>query len=336
MLWQVSVVCHSFQAAAQGLLASSENLHLNISPDVAMLEPLCMDEEGHLLLRLDSKLLCRWAGGVQGLSFDAASYTIPGLAAFLQAASSLQRVQVECYSVLEAAQAEYVLLGCSRASHVTVRGFSMPGGFPESLAELYVEFSLDEGRLAPWDPSVASALLYKLARHTGLRSIRLDFDAWDCPNIQLDCRVPCLPPLEVWLSFGLHAHARLDLSWLWQQPCSLLALRVYICTDSPARHEQLMQQLRQLPVTRLSVVFDPSHRTPPHIVSLWREFLPNGAAHVHAWVPADARAAAACKGIACVIYVARRLSPIHAGQPPDDGAHGVCLGGWHANARVRG
>ena len=196
--------------------------------------------------RLDTHQLLQLAPCVQVLDLDEDSYTMPGLPAFLAAATSLETVRLSCDSMLFAAQAGRVLPHCAAPCVVSVTGTHAPGKFPPRMRKLSVNFT-DGGENLPgsWDADAPTALRFQLADQKHLKKLDLSFGFSD---ILLDCSVVSLPELLVDLSFNLTEEAStLDLSWLRHQPCRL-SVCIKVSTASLDHHVMVVSILEQLPV----------------------------------------------------------------------------------------
>ena len=203
------------------------------------------------------------------------SFTVPGLPAFVEAASAaasghLERLSLECSSTLASAQAGMLLAGCSRPLCVAVKGSHAPDRFPEQLVGLSVEF---EGTGSPdaasWDAQMPEVLLHRLARQKLLRSLQLNFQV---PNVRLACPFQ-LPAMEVELQFCLSWETLLDLSWMQRQPCSRLSLRIIVDTDSPSQHALVTGQLLLAPLHCLELCWLAA--APVQLQLMWHRVCPS-------------------------------------------------------------
>ena len=82
--------------------------------------------EHYTLDRLDSALVLRWAGHMQGLSLYDETLALPGIAQFLSAAVTVTEIQVTCTTPVAAAQAGELLARCSSLTHLDLEGLYMP------------------------------------------------------------------------------------------------------------------------------------------------------------------------------------------------------------------
>ena len=225
---QVSSVCRKLSTAATAVFGSFHATELEVTPGI----------------NLGSRLLQSWAQHIPALVLQQGVSHMMGIRSFLTAATRLRAVQLGCFDLLEAAEADRMLRICTRLTELRLTGSHMPHFYPPGLTRLSAEFDgRDEPEEMLWDPLVPSCLLCDVADQTAVEDMVLDIHT---ACVQLRCPLQ-LPRLQVDLRFQLEHESELDLSWLQQQPCSKLIIQVHVGTDEPAQHALLVDQLRQLP-----------------------------------------------------------------------------------------
>ena len=247
---QVSAVSSVLTAAAAGVLAHSGTLSLSGTG---------------LPGRLDSSLLLGWAPMIDSLRMSSDSYSLPGMAAFLQAACNLESLELDSPDLISCAQADHMLQLCSQVQHVRLQGgcSHLPSHFPASLATLDV--SLHSGGL-DFDVQQPSALIWRLAQHMNLDHLSLDYGG-TCPCVLLASPVQ-LQRLRVWLCFRISCGMGYDLSWLRHQPVSRLELEIHVRTTEHAAHEKATSELQHVPISSLTLFVYKA--LPPAVQALWK------------------------------------------------------------------
>ena len=231
---QASTVSRRFALAAANVVRSSDGLDLGESSQ-------------H---NLNSSLLRSWAVHVREVHLSQHSYSHPGLCAFLEAAGSLDKLHLLCWTLLEAAQAEPIILRCSTVKALFISGFHLPTVLPPLLDHLAIRIC--DNRMSEeihWNPQTLAACITRLARSKPLELLTVDFDTSDVP---LACPT-FLPQLEIAVSFSMDDETTLDLSWLQRQPCPWLKLEIRVQTALPAQLSLLVQQLRLVPTHHLEL-----------------------------------------------------------------------------------
>lgn len=226
-----------------------------------------MDTTERLTRLFESSLMQSWAPFVHCLNvWDQTTFMLPGLPAFLKAASSLHQLIMTCNSTLEAAQISCLLKVC-KVKYLFLNGVSVPGAFSPEMCSLYVNFSSGShgGPVPLWDPQMPSALVYNLLDQRNLQEIHMDFGVHS--NVVLACPVQ-LPRLHVSLSLALQAHSRFNLSWLEHQSCSI-SLTVRVMTSDLGAHRLLIQQLIRIPVGLLLMDMRVSAST--QVQDVWKQ-----------------------------------------------------------------
>ena len=203
---------------------------------------------------LDSSLFRSLAPRLRSYSLHESSYTRPGLPAFLAAASPLQDLTISCSSALAAAQADHLLPSCRSLWRLVVHCTHIPCRFPPGLQQLVIhlgkEYGAGELPFDSWQPSV---LIWQLADLTSLES--LNFSIKDS-RVVLDCPLH-LPKLErLSIEFDLGEDTVASLSWLRSQPCTMLDVSIRVCTAAAAAHQALVDELRQIPITGLTLYLE--------------------------------------------------------------------------------
>ena len=227
---------------------------------------------GHLRT-LASSLFTSWAPLFRSLDLDGDSLKAPGLSAFLERATSLQDLYLNCDGVLTAAHAAHILPSCSAQLVVHVAGSHMPHAWPSMVTRLHLCFDHphDENRNPlPWDSEIPSAVLCTIVRLEHLKVLDLDFTCITEDMIQLACPLLApLPQLEVRIHFQLRGHTQLDLSWLLQQPCAHLCVAISPVTTLPAQHKHVVECLQSLPAVHELDLTD--FRFTPELQLIWSE-----------------------------------------------------------------
>ena len=205
-----------------------------------------------------------WLGPVGQLAANSYSYSLPGMAAFLQAACNLESLELESPDLISSAQADHLLQLCSQVQHVRIQGgcSHLPSHFPASLATLDV--SLHSAGL-DFDVQQPSALIWRLAHHMDLDQLSLDFGR-ACPFV-LQASPVQLQPLYLWLCFRISC-GMYDLSWLRHQPVTRLEREIHVQTTEHAAHEKTTSELQHLPISSLTLFF--YEALPPAVQALWK------------------------------------------------------------------
>lgn len=193
-----------------------------------------------------AKLICCLK--VAGQSFNASGW--PG---FVAAASQVTSVEMKPQSTLQAAQADLLLSFCSHnLTELSLWGTHVPAMLPPSLTKLHVFFSPPER--CGGDFTQPDALLYHAARLQHLTELIISFSPHGAPGPVLltsPIQLPCLKFLYI-EHVALNA-PELDLSWVLQQPCQDLWVDMIVDTADLAKHADAVEQLRQVPLTTLSL-----------------------------------------------------------------------------------
>ena len=254
MYLQLSTVSQKVASAAANLLDSSLGLCLYTSERV-----------GHLF---QSSIMLRWAPLLDRLClWDQELYVLPGLPAFLQAASKLSQILVVCNSAMDAAQLGGLLHVC-RAEQVETKGAFVPTHFPPEMSGLHVTFdnTVNGDPLTEFDPQMPAILMYHLLHQPSLTSLCLDM-LQHC-KFELACRV-VLPELQISLRFCLQADSDIDLSWLHHQPCSV-TLEITIMTSHRDANQKLIEQLQSVSFMRLHMYL--KTLLSEEVRLLWKQF----------------------------------------------------------------
>ena len=233
---QVSTVSRRLSLAAARAFATSGSLDL------------CDSEHSY---NFGSALLRSWAPHLTSLEFDEEAADMPGIEAFIGAASSLADIRMVTCTTLATAQAEYLLPCCNTACSLHVTGPFVPSMFPPNMRHIDMTFTDWEAE-PDWDDMGPSCLLYKLARQKQLRKICLAFDYM---HMLLVCLLHSLSELDVSIQFALDSNTVLDLGWLLLQPCKTIDLHITVCTVLLAQHTMVISQLQQLQVHSLTLVW---------------------------------------------------------------------------------
>ena len=254
MCLQLSTISRKVARAAARALDSSSWLYLS---------------EAGPAPRFQSLLMQKWAPRLLSLTlWGPGSYSLPGLIAFLTAASSLREVDVIYDSAIAAAEVSCLLPVCT-ASVVTLRGPVTPANFPQGMCSLHVDFDDDAPMNSPsqWDPQMPSILIHHLLHQKSLKT--LEMKMWHISSFVIACPMQ-LPMLDISLSFSLWEDSEIDLSWLQHQPCSL-SLDILIRTSAMDAHEALIEQLRFIPIKKIEL--DISTTICAQVQVLWKQLV---------------------------------------------------------------
>lgn len=217
-------------------------------------------------LRLDTVFALRCAAQVRLFKVSRTIFDLQGLAAFLAAAKQLTDVRMTCTSMLQAAQAGFLLGQCSAVRVLTLSGACMPAGLPTTVTELTANFSspADCGCTA----AQPAALIYHAALLPNLATLRLRL-----PHGKSRSSFPLQSPIQLHyletLEIGVIrvSEPEVDLSWVQRQPCRSLTLRIEVDTSDVAKHAAIVKQLHRLVLSNLTMeVLVPSL---PELQALW-------------------------------------------------------------------
>ena len=256
---QVSQTCRTLAAAVDNLMKGA----LSIS------EPTSGPGPCHL----DSKLVLGWAPNF--LSIDCTETSVPGLAAFVAAASALESVELACLTETEAAEADLIFSGSTSITRMYINMGDIPMILPMNLQHLNLEFEDVTGRPHPmsmsFDQGMVHSVLCRLVRLECLTTLVLNLGT--VARLKSWAKLPALEDLTVvvWLRAG-HSGVQYDLSWLLVQACEEVTLRVYVDSADPLLHLQLLVELGELQRKGLALAkldMTMSVCLPPDLLQRW-------------------------------------------------------------------
>ena len=93
--------------------------------------------------------MLQWASVAKAVDLNSPHFATPGLPVFLRSACNLRTLYIRCCSALQAAQAEVLLVHCSKASRLVLTGSHVPSNIPLSLSYVAVNFLSARGMLGP-------------------------------------------------------------------------------------------------------------------------------------------------------------------------------------------
>ena len=143
---QVSQTCRTLAAAVNSLMKGV----LRISEFTS----------GPETCHLDSKLILGWAPNFS--SIDCTETSVLGLAAFVEAASALDDVELACLIDTEAAEADLIFSGSTTITHMDINTGAIPMILPRYLQHLNLEFEDVSGRPHPMDISFDQAMVHSV------------------------------------------------------------------------------------------------------------------------------------------------------------------------------
>ena len=245
---QLSVVCSKFRQST--LLVPA--LRLGLSPSAP-------PPSG---IQLDSALALRYAGQMCSLSIRHDMFGVQGLAAFVATAKQVTWINCMCTSILEAAQAGFLLGQCSAITALSLSGDHMPAALPSTVTELYASFS------APSNTTQPDALIYYAALLPQLRKLELRLSSEGqaaAVSLQAPVQLPFLQCLDI---SGIRLSApQIDLKWVQQQPCGKLDLDIIADTSDTGKHAAAVNHFSHMTLSCLYL--DMKVTFTPELQALW-------------------------------------------------------------------
>ena len=231
-------MCAKFAEAARLVPALRNGLH-----------PLVDPPQG---VQLDSAFALLCAGHMCSCKINPKILQLQGMGAFVAVARQLTKVNVVCSTLLEAAQAGYVLEQCSAVTELYLSGNCMPAILPSTVTDLTARFS--PPGVSECDTTQPDALIYHAALLPNLAKLRL----W-LPGSKSHVPRPFDHRLQLRLLQSLNVQQirlsgpYLDFSWVRKQPTCSLELGIVADNSNIATHAAVVQQLSQLLVSTLTL-----------------------------------------------------------------------------------
>ena len=202
---------------------------------------------------LCSSFVLKCAKHIRSLNISGRAFGVFGLLDFVCAATHVARMILAPDTMLQAAKANLMLSLCSHSvTELFLFGSFLPAMLPSSTTELYV--MLVEPERCGGDFTQPEALLYHAACLQNLTKLNVHFSSSGVSGPVLltsPIQLPCLASLDI---EGIRLSApELELSWVLQQPCQWLNLGIAIDTADLAKHAGAVAQLRQVPLSSLSL-----------------------------------------------------------------------------------
>ena len=234
---QLSTVCRKLAAAVAQLPSLQHDFHLlgneGLPPDPCS---------------LNSKLVVSWASQFKSMHVQGEHLSIPGLAAFVAAATSLKSVDITCYDEGQAAQADMTFSSSMSIKDMCLSGQHMPCILPSSLEVLYLIYEDVEwcgcGVVEDRDRVLLHSMLCRLVRLPHLRTLTINLGL--VTQLSSYAVLPKVEYLQIMFRLDDWSKGSFNLSWLERQACRRLHIVVWIYTEATQPQLELQRELQRL------------------------------------------------------------------------------------------